>query len=371
MSSIDDEIKKAEEELGKTPRNKGTDHCIGKLKAKIAKLREEKTKAVSKKSGITGHGYSVKKTGNATVVLVGFPSVGKSTILNRMTNANSKTAAYDFTTLNVIPGVMEYKGAKIQMLDIPGIIEDAAAGKGRGREVIAVARSADLILIVVDVTSIHCLEIIKNELHRAGFRLNESPPNIDVVKKDRGGVFVNSAVRQTRMNDEFIKSVLNEFSIPNAELTLREDITPERLIDKISRNRAYMPMFCVVNKIDKEKDKDQAYVDKLKKGIKDDCVFISAEQGINMDALREKMFKYLGFVRLYLKQPGKDADMKMPLIVRGQYSVIMVAEKIHKDIANKFKFARIWGPSAKFGGQKVGPNHIVMDCDVLEMNFEK
>jgi len=163
-----------------------------------------------------------------------------------MTNANSKTAAYDFTTLDVIPRRhAEYQGREIQMLDIPGIIEDAAAGKEGGREVIAVARSADLILIVVDVASINCLEIIKNELYRAGFRLNETAPNIDVVKRDRGGVLVNSAVRQTRMDNEFIKSVLNEFSIHNAELTLREDITPERLIDKISRNRAYMPMFCV------------------------------------------------------------------------------------------------------------------------------
>jgi len=65
----------------------------------------------------------------------GFPSVGKSSLLTELTGTNSEAAAYEFTTLTCIPGVIHYNDAKIQLLDLPGIIEGAAEGKGRGRQV--------------------------------------------------------------------------------------------------------------------------------------------------------------------------------------------------------------------------------------------
>ena len=103
--------------LRKRPYNKATSHHIGKLKAKLAKLKEESLQRSS--GGTKGQGFHVKKSGDATVVLVGFPSVGKSTLLNNITNAESKVGAYQFTTLDIVPGVMEHKNAKIQVFDIP------------------------------------------------------------------------------------------------------------------------------------------------------------------------------------------------------------------------------------------------------------
>ncbi|MGZ4857597.1 MAG: GTPase, partial [Methanobacteriaceae archaeon] len=102
---VEEKIRKIEEEITNTPYNKATSHHIGKLKAKISKLREESLKRSS--SSGKGRGFHLKKSGDSTVVLVGFPSVGKSTILNQLTNAQSKIAAYEFTTLEVIPGIME------------------------------------------------------------------------------------------------------------------------------------------------------------------------------------------------------------------------------------------------------------------------
>lgn len=91
--------------------------------------------------------------------LAGFPSVGKSTLLTQLTGTKSETAAYEFTTLTCIPGVIHYNNAKIQLLDLPGIIEGAAEGKGRGRQVIAVAKSADLVLMVLDASKISPLHL--------------------------------------------------------------------------------------------------------------------------------------------------------------------------------------------------------------------
>lgn len=82
----------------------------------------------------------MSKSGDARVALVGFPSVGKSTFLSKITKTKSEAAAYSFTTLTAIPGVLEYGGAEIQILDLPGIIEGASEGKGRGRQVISAAK---------------------------------------------------------------------------------------------------------------------------------------------------------------------------------------------------------------------------------------
>ena len=79
--------------------------------------------------------------------------------------------------MTTVPGCIKYKGAKIQLLDLPGIIEGAAQGKGRGRQVIAVARTADLIFMVLDATKqdIH-KDLLEAELESVGIRLNRKPP---------------------------------------------------------------------------------------------------------------------------------------------------------------------------------------------------
>merc|ERR1711907_437363 len=153
VESINLKIKEIEDEMARTQKNKATNQHMGLLKAKIAKLKRQLVDPPGGSGGGgKGDGFDVNKSGDARIGLVGFPSVGKSTLLNVLTNTFSEAAAYEFTTLTGIPGVIQYKGAKIQLLDLPGIIEGAKDGKGRGRQVIGTARTCDLILIVLDVT---------------------------------------------------------------------------------------------------------------------------------------------------------------------------------------------------------------------------
>ena len=120
---IPEKIKAIQDEMAKTQINKATEHHIGLLKAKIAKLKREQEADITKKSGMKQDGFDVRRSGDATVVFIGLPSVGKSTLLNKMTGAKSTVGAFQFTTLTVVPGMMEYRGAKIQVLDLPGIIK--------------------------------------------------------------------------------------------------------------------------------------------------------------------------------------------------------------------------------------------------------
>jgi ribosome-interacting GTPase 1 len=134
--STGQKIAEIEAEMARTQKNKATSYHLGLLKAKLAKLKREMIDGASKKGGgQAGEGFEVSKSGDARVGMIGFPSVGKSTLLTKLTGTFSKVAAYEFTTLTCIPGVVKHKGAKIQLLDLPGIIEGAKDGKGRGKQV--------------------------------------------------------------------------------------------------------------------------------------------------------------------------------------------------------------------------------------------
>jgi len=148
-------------------------------------------------------GFDVARTGVASVGFIGFPSVGKSTLMSKLTGQHSEAAAYEFTTLTTVPGQVIYNGAKIQMLDLPGIIQGAKDGKGRGRQVIAVAKTCNLIFIVLDVNKpLTDKRIIEQEMEGFGIRINKTPPNIVFRKKDKGGLNITSTVPLTHIDQD-------------------------------------------------------------------------------------------------------------------------------------------------------------------------
>ncbi len=245
-----EKISEIEKEIARTQKNKATEYHLGTLKAKLAKYRSQLLEPTGKK-GEKGEGFDVLKSGDARVAMIGFPSVGKSTLLSTITKTESVQASYEFTTLTCIPGVIEYKGSNIQLLDLPGIIEGAAQGKGRGRQVIAVARTADVVLMILDATKkdIH-RDLLERELESVGIRLNQRPPNIYFKQKKAGGISFNSTVPLKRMDEKLVQMILHEYKIFNAEVLFREDCNSDQLIDVIEGNRKYMECLYVYNKID-------------------------------------------------------------------------------------------------------------------------
>lgn len=365
MVDYNKKIKELEEELRKTKYNKATQGHIGIVKAKIAKLKEQRESRVKKKTGRSEHGYSVRKSGDATVLLLGFPSAGKSTLLNRLTDADSEVGAYAFTTLSVVPGMMEHKQAKIQILDVPGIVSGAASGKGRGKEVLAVIRNADLVLIVVDVNCPEHYPAILREIWESGIRINKEKPEVYIKKTARGGVQIGKTV-PLNVTNETLSKVLREFKMNNANVLIRSVIDIDDFIDCIESNKKYLPAITCITKIDLANARQ---LSKIKKGTNADLA-ISAEKDDNVDPLKELIFKKLNFMRIYLKEPRKEADLKEPLIITKDAKIRDVCHKLHKDFISKFRFARVWGESAKFPGQKFfRVHHKLQDEDVLEIHL--
>lgn len=356
-------IHELEEELKKTKYNKATQGHIGLVKAKIALLREKQALRGQKKTGRSEHGYSVRKSGDGTVLLLGFPSTGKSTLLNRLTRAKSEVAAYAFTTLTVIPGLMEYKQAKIQVLDVPGIVAGAASGRGRGREVLAVIQNADLVLVIIDVTQPEQYHALLREVWESGIRINKTKPEVYIKKTARGGIRIGKTV-PLDVDDATLIRILQEFKINNAEILIRSVVDVDDFIDCIEGNKKYLPAIVSVNKIDLI---SVGVAERIKKELNAD-ILISAEQNINIESLKELMYKKLNFMRIYLKEPKKEADLKEPLIIAAGAAIQDVCMKLHKEFMQKFKFARVWGKSARHPAQRVMLNHPLQDGDILELH---
>ena len=245
---ITDKIKEIEAEIARTQRNKRTEHHIGMLKAHLAKYRAELLDGMTKSSA-KGDGFEVEKKGDARISMIGFPSVGKSTLLNKITTTASAIGAYEFTTLTCVPGVLEYHGSKIQLLDLPGIIEGASEGKGRGRQVIATARTSDMILMMLDAQNGEVQKrLLTRELENLGIRLNKQRPDIYFKPKTSGGLSFNSTVPLTQIDRQTVYEVLHEYKIHDAEVIFRCDASVDEFIDVVDGKRIYLPCLYVNNK---------------------------------------------------------------------------------------------------------------------------
>lgn len=349
--------------MARTQKNKATAHHLGILKAKLAKYKRELLMPKGGGGG-GGEGFDVSKTGDARIGLIGFPSVGKSTLLNKLTGTFSEVASYEFTTLTCVPGIIYYQGAKIQLLDLPGIIEGAKDGKGRGRQVIAVARTCDLVCIVLDASRpvTHKL-LIEKELEGFGIRINCDPPNITFKRKEKGGVNYSYTVPQSHLDLELVRSILSEYRIHNADVCLKCDATADDLIDVVEGNRIYVPCLYVLNKIDQISMEELELLDKMPHYVP-----ISAHLEWNLDQLLETCWEYLDLTRIYTKPKGQIPDYNAPIVMKSSNSTVEdFCNRIHNTLAKHMKYALVWGASAKHNPQKVGKDHQLEDEDIVQI----
>ncbi len=368
---IEKKIRELEEELKRTEYNKATEHHIGRIKAKIAKLRQELERR--KGAGKGGAGYDIKRSGDASVAIIGPPNTGKSSLFNSLIGKDlSEVSPSPFTTKKVIPGMMEYKGARIQILDLPGILQGASSGKGEGRKILSVARNADLCLINVDVWSYQDLSWILEEMHSFGIRLNKRRPNIKIERRSTGGIEI-SMVNCSRLDKEEVKEILLEMGISSANVVINEDVGPDELIDEIIGNRAYIPGIIVISKSDMVEKEERAEILKFIEeiGWNGKTYFFSAKNKEGLENIREGILSSLNLIRIFLKPPEGEINYERPLVLKRGATVKDACLSIRKDFLERFRTAKVWGKSAKYPGQNVGLDHVLEDGDILTIFLRK
>jgi uncharacterized protein len=155
--------------------------------------------------------------------------------------------------------------------------------------------------------------------------------------------------------------------VNNADLILIL-VTDLADIDKIKKvlDKSRGKQIIIFNKIDLLNENEKRKINATLQSKKYNFVLISVKDKENLNELKSKIFQSFGKIRVYTKEPGKETDREKPLILFPDASVEEVAKKVLRGFSNKIKEIKIWGPSSKFAGQKVGLKHKLKDLDVIE-----
>jgi len=310
--STEDKIAALQEMMAIVPKHKGTDKLRANLRKQYSKLKSE-LESPSRK-GKKGVSYHIPKGESPQVVLVGTPNVGKSRLVAATTNASPEVAAYPFTTRLPAPAMMPHLDIYIELIDVPPLSRDHI-----DTWLPETIRNADAALLVIDLSRDDCVDsylFVREALLEKGIRLSH-------------------------LHDP------SEIELP----------------------RNVKPTLVVANKRDDPKAGENLAFFKEVSGCELTVLPVSAETGDGLDEMRTALYEFLDVVRVYSKIPGKDADMKKPFMVTRGSTVQDVAYKIHREFADKLKFAKVWG-SGKFDGQVVESGHVVEDGDILEIHVD-
>jgi ribosome-interacting GTPase 1 len=292
------------------PKHKGTEKLQADLKTKLKEAREEVH--AEKSSAKTTRSYRIPRQGAGTVILLGAPNSGKSRLLQELTHAHPEVAPYPFTTREPLPGMMPWEDVTVQLIDTPPVTSSHLDPYMTG-----FVRSADLVLLCFDGSS-------------------------DDAPQETADVIEQMSNRKTRLS-ETTGFDEDDMSIVNVRTLL-----------VVTRGR----------------DPDAALrVDLFRElsGRSLETVFVDFEQSEDVAGLRDAIYRALDVIRVYTKRPGKPADHDSPFSLPRGGTVEDLAAKVHRDLVESVKHARVWGASG-IDGQTVGRDHVLADGDMVELH---
>ncbi len=260
-----------------------------------------------KQKGREYDAFYIPRSGDGRVALFGLSNVGKSTLMNAITNTDVKTSHFLHTTKTALAGTCEINNLKIQIIDVPGFLdfkEDWAISK----QIVRVARTCDAILLVIDLSM---------DIDRQYKFLLEQLDNAHLLKAEE---------------------LIYKYGI----IATKGDLPGTEENFQLLKSKTIWPIHP-----------------------------ISIKNRKSLEKLKEYLFTILELIRIYTKPPGCEVDFKKPFICPIETTVSEIAGKIHKDFIKLFRYAKVWGSSVEFPGQHVGIEHKLMDTDVVEIIIKR
>ncbi|MEM3736910.1 MAG: TGS domain-containing protein [Candidatus Bathyarchaeia archaeon] len=369
--SLPEKIKALEEYINSIPEHKGTMKLRAHLKTRLAKLRDEQEEARKRRKALGGGRtpYDIDREGAARVVLLGLTQSGKSELLKALTNVDVEVGSHPYTTSVPVAGMMDFEDIQIQIVEAPALMEGAAEGRAWGLSVLGLARNSDGIILLIDGSKdlSEQLNLILGELEAAAiYPESERTFGVEIERTGGGGIKVFSTSGRFVGGVHKIPEILRNSGINNALVKIWGEVDEEDLKKAILQHAVFKPFMVVVNKLDHTPP--AALMDDFVREVGDrfETVGVSAKTGMNIELLKHKIFSFLGILRVYTRRPGQPGCDK-PFILRRGSKIIDLAAGIHSDFERRFRFARIWGPSAKFPGERVGADTELRDGDIVEI----
>jgi hypothetical protein len=363
--TIEEKIRALEEALSLIPDHKGTEKLRGRIKRRIAELRREAERKASLRA-VRRDYFHVPKEGAAQVVLIGAANSGKSSLLRALTNAKPQVSGYPLTTTMPVPGMMLYNDVEIQLVELPAILtEDLEETQFTNRS-IGFSKNADLIVIVLDGARgpAKQLERILEIYDESGVSFRRKRCEIEIEKKDSGGIRL-VVFGSLGVDVKEVEDLLRSVGIRNAVVRVRGEASIEDFEEVVIREMTHKRGLIAVNKIDQAAPGSLEEVKNIAGEIP--VVAVSAENGAGLEDLKRQIFNSLDLIRVYTRKAGITSDK--PIILPRNSTIRDLAEIIHRDFAEKMKYARVWGASVKVHGQRVGPDHVLEDGDIVEIKI--
>jgi ribosome-interacting GTPase 1 len=368
-----EKMEKMQEFLRHVPQHKGTMKLRGEIKRKIALIRDDledkRRKGTGKSSG--GPKLFIEKGSSAQVVLIGMTNVGKSCLMSATTNSKVLVTPTPFSTHEPVPGIMNYMDVQFQIVEAPAIMEGAAEGRAGGQVALGLARNADGVILMVDLSHdpVGQLELVVAELEKSRVLVSKPSGRVDIDRRHAGttlrviliGKLVDCTVRD-------VEELLRGYKISDAIVRISGEVSLDEIENAIYENTIYKPAVIVANKLDLKGA--QANLRALRQHVdgKLPLVPMSCEHRVGLHELGKALFESLGIIRVYTKEPGMRTHSDHPFPLRKGDTVNELAKNIHKELLSNFMFAMVWAKRLPFSPKKVGINFVLDDGDIIEIH---
>jgi ribosome-interacting GTPase 1 len=288
-------------------------------------------------------------------MIIGPTKAGRSSILRALTNAQPAVAAYEHTTQLPVPGMLQYEDVQFQLVELPAPQASESDALQIQPEAIELIRNTDGLMIVLDLSSdpVRQFRSVTAALEEVKISVQHQSTRVEVVREKGSG--------EVRIATAGIKNALvriyGNVSLDDVEDAILENVT------------LYKPCLVVGNKSDLSPIRD--IIDELQAETGSiPTIATSCLIGTGLANIGAGLFHCLGVIRVYTKEPNQTKPSEHPFVVRAGTTVGDLARAIHSDLANRYRYSRIWGPTSKFAGERVGPEHVLGDMDLVEIHTD-
>lgn len=292
------------------PKHKGTEKLQADLKTRLkeAKAAAESEKTAPKK----GRSYRYPRQGAGQVILLGAPNSGKSRLLAELTNAEPEVADYPYTTREPLPAMMPFEDTQVQLIDLPPVTESHIEPY-----TINLVRSADMVILCFDGSS-------------------------DDAPEETAAVIAQLHTRKTHLAETsgFDEDDFSTINVKTLFVVTRGDDP-----DVETRVEFFREMH----------------------NLSTETANVELDRAESVEDLRRRIYNALGVVRVYTKAPGKKAEYVDPYTVPAGGTVEDLARKVHRELADSLKYARVWHHGEP-NPQDAGRDFELSDRDLVELH---